>query len=355
MSSVPVLHENILLKFDVIHSMLHLVDQTTDLYDELIEKKLAYISSTAQDLQDYFKQIENHTKTGFQNATEQYNKHLLASGIIQSLDQMVTRITSQLGNKEELQEMLQRYREINMDIQLSESRMATCPKCKIAVEEADHKMEIDETTSEFVCHNCGHIQKLYGEVFADEQFYYQEGQRNKHGKYDPTKHCKFWIERIQAKENISIPDDVINKIKRCMRRDNMYVDTLSCETIRGYLKQLKLTNYNNNVPLIRKIITRREPAEFTERELKLIYKYFGIVIDIFNKIKSEDKSNCPYHPYFIYKIVEQIMYKPDDLERKKEILASIHLQSRETLNDNDKTWFEICHFIPEFHPSPTAR
>lgn len=343
MSSVPILHENILLKFDLVQTMLETIPYDLELYDDLIQKKLSYISDTSNDLHNYF---NSKSKT----ATEQYTRHLMASGVLQGLDTIVSKLS--VYSNEKLIVLVKQYKDIPLDIRCNDPQTTVCVKCD---PRSNSIMEIDEVTSELVCHNCGTIQKLYGEVFADEQFYYQEGQRNKHGKYDPTKHCKFWIERIQAKENVSIPDEVINQIKRCMRRDNMYVDTLTCETIRGYLKQLKLTTYNNNVPLIRKLITRKEIPEFTERELKLIYKYFSIVIDVFSKIKSEDKSNCPYHPYFIYKIVEQIIYKPEDINRKKEILSSIHLQSRETINDNDKTWFEICEYIKEFQPMPTIR
>lgn len=216
-----------------------------------------------------------------------------------------------------------------------------CPICKTSY-------EIDEKTSEFACKGCGKTEKMYGVVFEDEQFFYQEGQRTKHGKYDPTKHCRFWIERIQAKENTEIPINVINKIKKCILRDKLFIDRVTCGSIRGYLKQLKLTKYNNHIPLIVKIITGNEPPQFTDHELRLIYMYFSRVIQIFNRIKPSEKANCPYHPFFIYKIVEQLLNKPSDAKRKSEILSCIHLQSRDTLIENDKLWFAICAYIPEF-------
>jgi hypothetical protein len=126
------------------------------------------------------------------------------------------------------------------------------------------------------------------------------------------------------------------------------VDRINCEVVRSYLKQLKVTHYNNHIPLIRKIITGQEPPQFTDHELRLLYMYFSKVIQIFNQIKGTTKSNCPYHPYFIYKIVEQLLKEPRDKSRKREILSCIHLQSRETLIENDKTWFLICDHIPQF-------
>jgi len=70
--------------------------------------------------------------------------------------------------------------------------------------------ELESKTSEYLCKKCGYTEKIYGVVFEDEQFFFQEGQRTKHGKYDPTKHCKIWIDRIQAKETDIIPDNIIN-------------------------------------------------------------------------------------------------------------------------------------------------
>lgn len=215
---------------------------------------------------------------------------------------------------------------------------------------------INSKYSEFICETCGNMEKLYGVIFEDEQFYYQEGQRTKHCTYDPTKHCKFWIDCIQAKENKEIPVEHINMIKRCMKRDTIWPDELTCAQIRVYLKELKKTEYNDHIPLIRKIITRKEPAQFTDSELKLIYMYFSKIIQIYNQVKQPAvKPNSPYHPFFIYKIVEQIMTANCDLTRRNEILSSIHLQSQTTLVGNDNIWEVICEHIDEFKYEPTIR
>jgi hypothetical protein len=242
-----------------------------------------------------------------------------------------------------IKELFNKYDQAIIDESYDDKIDDACKKC-------ESRYYIDEKLCEFICYNCGHTEKMNGEVFNDEQFIYQEGQRTRHGKYDPTKHCKFWVDRIQARENIDIPEDIILSIKKCIWRDKIYVDSITCEIIRGYLKQLRLTQYNNYVPLIKKKITCKEPAQFNERELKSLFMYFSLVIQIFNKIKPPDKSNCPYHPFFIYKIVEQIV---PNSKRKDEILSCIHLQSRETLIENDNIWFQICKDIPVFTKTAT--
>jgi hypothetical protein len=218
------------------------------------------------------------------------------------------------------------------------------------------KMNIDSMTSTLICKNCGIIKKLYGTVFEDDQFYYQEGQRTKHGTYDPSKHCRFWVERIQARETTEIPESVIHNIKICIINNKIKnINQISCNEIRKYLRQTHNSKYNEHVPLIRKLITGITPPQLTEHEMQLINIYFDKVIHIFDEIKPPEKTNCPYHPYFIYKIIEQILNKDSDRIRKHQILSCIHLQSRETLVDNDRIFKPICLRIENFTYIPTDR
>ena len=145
----------------------------------------------------------------------------------------------------------------------------------------------------------------------------------------------------------------MSKIKRCIRRDSIFLENLTYEMIRKYLKELKITSYNNHIALIHKLITGVNPIQFTERELKLIFMYFSKAIQIFNGIKSKFKSNYPYYPFFIYKIIEHILSAPRFAQRKSQILSCIHLLGYETLINKDQVWFMIIEQIPEFKAVPT--
>jgi hypothetical protein len=243
-----------------------------------------------------------------------------------------------------LPELTRTYERSVVDESFISTKSNICNKCQIPY-------TIEEKTAEYVCTECGRLEKMSGVVFEDEQFFYQEGQRTKHGKYDPVKHAKAWLDRIQAKEMTEIPISIINSIKNCIKRDCLWIDSITCDNIRAYLKQLKKTNYNNHVPLIRRLATNIEPDQLTEHETQLVYMYIGIVIQIYTVIKND--PNCPYLPFFIYKIIEQILKKPKNAERRKNILSCIHLQSRVTLVENDRLWFSICDYIPEFTKLPT--
>jgi hypothetical protein len=223
-----------------------------------------------------------------------------------------------------------------------------CPDC-------NKDMKILPSSSEIVCIGCGRSEILNGTVFEDEQFYYQEGQRTKHGSYDSTKHCKFWIERIQARESKAIPESVINSIKNSIRHNNIKnIEEITCEEIRKYLRQTKNTSYNEHIPLIRKIITGVTPPQLTDREVQLIVLIFSKAVKIYEEIKPPDKTNVMYHPYPIYKIIEHILKAPNMKRRRNAILSCIHLQSRETLIENDIIWEKVCKYI-DIEYVPTDR
>lgn len=358
-STLDSINSNILSRISIVEELLNiyatydLSDNDTRQVDEfigmIVEIHHNYVMSTVNIIKDYCLAKDSLLSNSEQTRKQLYTQFIKAFHSINTTGDLKRIYTFckklekiyKLEDSTTISELVRKYDYTSVDEAYDDRNSNTCPTCKTPY-------DIEEKTSEFTC-NCGHVEKMHGVVFEDEQFFYQEGQRTKHGRYDPTKHCRFWVDRIQAKENTEIPEKVINAIKKCMRRDKLWIDNVTCESIRSYLKQLRITTkYNNHVPLIRRIITGKEPPQFTDYELKLIFMYFGLVIQIFNRIKTNEKSNCPYHPYFIYKIVEQILKNPSDVKRKADILSCIHLQSRDTLIENDRIWEMICEYITEF-------
>ncbi len=320
-------------------------DQVSQAIVNLCKLQDLYNSETLLVLTNFYSSTSDESKKA---AHTDFVKIFHANNIIGELDRLynLTQRLKKIYKLEEpsLAELTKTYEISIIDESFTNTKADICTKCKIPY-------EIEEKTAEYVCMQCGRLEKLSGVVFEDEQFYYQEGQRTKHGKYDPIKHAKCWLERIQAREMTEIPKDVLNAVKACIKRDQLWLDRISCETIRKYLKQLKKTGYNDHVPLIRKLITGIEPDQLTEHETQLVYMYFGIVLQVYTTIKND--PNCPYHPFFLYKIIEQILSKPKDAKRRKNILSCIHLQARATLVVNDRLWFSICDHVPEFNKIPT--
>ena len=358
-TTIENLNTNITIKLSILQEIyeyyssyeVQITDQTQlDNYMEgLVNLKIDYEFECISILNQYYKeQSDDKKRIQYSKFISMVHSNNIVSKLI-IFHNFAKKLYSKYDFSDDcLYELFGKYDNIAIDITDSilgktESRHCTCGAI----------FNIEAKNSEFVCLKCGSTEKLYGTVFEDEQLFYQEGQRTKHGKYDPTKHCKFWVDRIQAKESAEIPDTVINKIKSCIKRDKIWLECVTCPIIRDYLKEIKQTKYNDHVPLIRKYITGQEPPQFSDYELKLIYVYFSRVMQIYNRIKPDNKINSPYHPFFVYKIVEQILNKNDDSTRRNYILNSIHLQSRETVISHDNIWQKICEEIPEFIYIPT--
>jgi hypothetical protein len=244
-------------------------------------------------------------------------------------------------------EIILLYTSSTLDKAIVEIDYEKCNQCNVV-------MHINSSSSELICKICGIIIDLHGTIFEEDQFYYQDGSRSKHCAYDPSKHCRFWVDRIQAKKTIDIPQSIISDVAKCIINDRIRDKLqITCYKIRTYLHNTGNSKYNEHISLIRKMITGISPPQLSDRELQLLFIYFDKVIHIFDDTKPKDKTNCPYHPYFIYKIIEQII--TENKKRKKDILSCIHLQSRETLIENDKIWYSICDVIPEFTYIPTDK
>jgi hypothetical protein len=219
--------------------------------------------------------------------------------------------------------------------------------------ECGNKMLIQSNTSELLCVRCGFVTSLIGSVTEENQLFAQEGNRVAHGSYDPTRHCKFWIERIQAKESTVIPQQYLEKIIKSIKKDKIEnLKSISVKQFRAYLKQNNLSKLNDHIPLIKKIITGFIPPQLNHGEQQLLFIYFDKATKTYETIKPPNKKNSLYYPFLIYKILDLII---KDKLKKNGLLSCIHLQSYETLIDNDKIWKKICENNDCFSYKPTDK
>jgi hypothetical protein len=376
--TIETTNNNILTKINDIDRLITLFCENNIPFNEKIsnnfyEIKDEYEMGSINILSDYFLLVDKYRNSEIDETDPQsttlkhkfirdkdkhfhtYQSFVRKENVISKLDRILRSIKKTIDDVEINRELLQdiysvvkSYNNSTVSNTIKETIYEMCP--------CEATMDIDPVTSALVCKECGLTKELYGTVFEDEQFYFQEGQRTKHGTYDPSKHCRFWVERIQARETTEIPEKVLISIKKLIIRDKIKnKNNITCAQIRKYLRQTYNTKYNEHIPLIRKLITGIAPSQLTDHEIQLVHIYFDKVIRIFDEIKPPEKTNCPYHPYFIYKIIEQLITNPRHNIRKLKILACIHLQSRETLIENDRIWKLICGRIDEFGYKPTDR
>lgn len=336
-ATVDVTHSNILNKLDIIKECISLITNPTHItslcssiesdYDNVMPILLKYYSDNSTS-QQYFSFIDNEN-------------------IVSRINQCMLYITSDIdGSKHSTR--IQRYvnvfnRTPIVDVGYHTFVYEYC--------ECGGKMNVAVNNNEYICHSCGTVTTVYNDN-TDGYGGYSD-KSNRIGNYDPSRRCKFWVDRIQGCENTDIPPECITAVTHCIHRDNLKNNTIIlCVQIREYLKETGFSAYNDNVVLIRKIITNYTPPALTDTELHILSHIFNKVITIFDDVKANDKSNSPYYPYLVGKILHSVL--PPGIRRRR-ILECIHMQSNTTLIANDKLMKKICKHIPEIKYIPTIK
>lgn len=284
--------------------------------------------------------------------TKMYNRFIKQSNLITRMDVIYNElkgiflennqdVNASLQNKlyKDIWILLSKYAKIKVEVKVEEVYISNiCHTCN----EAMMITGINEQS----CAKCGRCQEAVV-LSNDDNNVMAETNNSKSGSYDPSKHCKYWIDRIQGREISDMTEiyKTSKMIKELLDKEKIKnIDYITCELIRKYLRRCSKSTLNEHIPLIRKIITGVAPPQLTEQELQTLNIYFIKIIKIYNTIKPPNKVNCPYHPYIIFKILEQVLV---DGTRKKLILTCIHLQSTQTLILNDKIWYDICAVLKQ--------
>lgn len=299
----------------------------------IIYQKLSnYIASeNVYDLSDVLMHEFNVVAIGIHNLTEGKSKIKL------------TQATTDLLSK--VKKAIQQFHSIKLEFKSTEEDLDYC--------ECGNIMQVMSGTSEIMCDHCGFIFELKGTIFDDSQFYSQESTKWRFSGYEPSKHCRAWLERIQARETNTITQEQINKIEFCIKRDCITnKKRISIEQLRFYLKDTGLTELNEHVALLKKIITGIVPPQLSYSETLDITNSFSKAVKGYNHIRPTNKSNFIFYPFILLKLIE--MHVSDYIKRKC-LLSFIHLQGTQTLIQNDQIWQKICNITPGFVYRATDR
>jgi hypothetical protein len=237
-------------------------------------------------------------------------------------------------------------------------RYDLCPACG-----AD--MAVDAGRSELQCGACGAVSELVGTVFDDSQFYSQEGQKAKSGTFNPNRHFQFWWAHLLARESeeeIGDKDDPENLygekllalLRVFVRRDQHVLLMLTVDDVRAMLREADRTDLYKNVPLILKKLTGVGPPSPPEALAVQAENLFTKAIEAGERLRRPDRVNRNYYPYYISRIVEFLV--PEEDRENRRLLYYVHVQSRETVESDDRDWEQICRELaPELAYKPTDR
>lgn len=198
-------------------------------------------------------------------------------------------------------------------------------------------MRYEKHTSTFVCQSCG-MTRYTIEGTAHNLSYNDEVSSSFNTAYTYTRinHLCETLNSIQAKENTTIPTEVIDALKRELRKERHIVrKDIQPQKVKTILKKLDLARYYEHAPTITCILNGMPPPQFS-RELEDKFKSMFIAMQApFERHRPQGRKNFLNYHYVLIKLCE-ILGVP---QYKKYFKL---LKSPQKLFCHDQIWKKMC-------------
>lgn len=161
--------------------------------------------------------------------------------------------------------------------------------------------------------------------------------------YKRINHFREILAQFQAKESTLIPDDILDNIRRQVKKNRHDISTITNKETKDILKKFGHNNYYEHIPYIKDKLGIKPPVMNPELEEKLC----GLFMELqqpYAKYCPEDRVNFLNYYYTIYKLCEL-------LEEDAFLPYFPMLKEREKRLEQDDIWKNICRdlhwqFIP---------
>ena len=199
------------------------------------------------------------------------------------------------------------------------------------------RLVICQDQSSLVCLQCG-TTKQYLEMGTRGLSYDEEVSRATKSQfsYKRLTHLIQWIDSLQAKENTTIPDDVVDAVRNEFKKHRLTSKSdITPQRVKAFLKKLNFSRWyehtNHIVNLINGVPAVRLPHEL-EDTLKIM---FLAIQRPFETHRPKNRKNFFSYAYVLYKLCQLLgedQYLP---------LFPL-LKSVEKLRAQDDIWKKIC-------------
>lgn len=209
----------------------------------------------------------------------------------------------------------------------------TCTTCKTP-------LTYSPTDATAICTSCG-VTDVYFEN-GTRGLNYQEQVDYASKRAFTYKRISHFIECLnasQAKQNTSIPQDVMDAVQSEMKKHRIQADKLTSDHVRKFLKRRGYAKYYEHVNFIVSSINHSVITTIPKHVEETLIKMFVATQTPFEMVTDSDRVNFLRYNYIIYKMLE-IIGETDYLHMFP------LLKSRHKLIQHDQVWKKICE-----HPS----
>lgn len=196
------------------------------------------------------------------------------------------------------------------------------------------------TNSTMTCTSCGKTD-VYFESGC-RGLNYEEQVKHESKRTFTYKRISHFIECLnasQAKQNTSIPDEVLDAIRSEMKKHRIQPDQVTSEHVRKFLKRRGYAKYYEHVNYIVSTINHTIRTIIPKHVEETLINMFMATQKPFDTVADTDRVNFLRYNYIIYKMLEII--------GERDYLHMFPLlKSRHKIIQHDQVWKRICE-----HPS----
>jgi len=163
--------------------------------------------------------------------------------------------------------------------------------------------------------------------------------------YKRINHFREILAQFQAKETTSIPDPVLETIKRQIKKERIEISQFTDKKAKEIMKKLGFNKYYEHIPFIKDKLGIKPPVMTPDLEERLCNLFMEIQ-GPYAKFCPDDRVNFLNYYYTVYKLCEL-------LGRTEFLPFFPMLKDREKRIEQDQIWKQIClEFDWEFIPTP---
>lgn len=153
--------------------------------------------------------------------------------------------------------------------------------------------------------------------------------------YNRSSHFKEWLNNIQGKSNIKVPDELYTKLYAIFKTRSQNISKLTPDILRKDLKSLNENKYYEHIPYILHKISGKVTVKFTPEQESDFIMMFSMIQEPFNKHKPSNRKNFLSYSYIISKFCEL-----KDLDHY--LVYFKDLKDRQKKRDHNTIWEKIC-------------
>jgi hypothetical protein len=190
----------------------------------------------------------------------------------------------------------------------------------------------------YTCRECGYTSSVLINGFSYKDR--QEMDISNKFIYKRINYFTETINQIQANENIKLPDELVDKIKKELCKRNIRDSSkLKPYLLKKILKEIGESKYYENINLIISKLCNKKPLVIPVNIVDKLKEMFLAIQKPFERLKG-DRTNFFSYPYILYKFCELL-----DLTEYLQYFQL--LKSREKLNKQDAMWKKVIEDVRE--------